>query len=143
MKYAAPVRTDCEKIARVQSTMHRPEVSRSAQLKNSTQRCGQTHAYLANKASISARNAANSCRDLLDKHARKYLGTVLISSQRKLEITVMVNLIALCPYSQGSTYRDGHAVSRAQSLIWRYGAKPRKGTRSRKFLRQKEQRRDK
>ena len=36
-KYAADVRTDCEKIARVQSTMYRPEVSRSAQTKKSTQ----------------------------------------------------------------------------------------------------------
>ena len=65
-KYAAAGRTDCEKIARVQSTMYRPEVSRSAQTKKSTQRCGQTHAYLAIKASISARNAADSCSDLLD-----------------------------------------------------------------------------
>ena len=36
-----------------------------AQIKKNTQRCGQTHAYLAIKASISARNAANSCSDLL------------------------------------------------------------------------------
>ena len=65
-KYAAAVRTDCEKIARMQSTMYRPEVARSAQTKKSTQRCGQTHAYLAIKASTSAQNAANSCSELLD-----------------------------------------------------------------------------
>ena len=41
-KYAADVRTDCEKIARVQSTMYRPEVSRSAQTKKSTQLCVHT-----------------------------------------------------------------------------------------------------
>ena len=65
-KYAAAVRTDCKKIARVPSTMYRPEVSRSAQTRKSTQLCVHTHAYLAIKASISARNAANSCSDLLD-----------------------------------------------------------------------------
>ena len=61
-KYAAAVRTVCEKIARVQSTMYRPEVSRSAQTKKSTQLRVHTHAYLAIKASISARNAAISTR---------------------------------------------------------------------------------
>ena len=61
-KYAAAVRTVCEKIARVQSTMYRPEVSRSAQTKKSTQLRIHTHAYLAIKASISARNAAISTR---------------------------------------------------------------------------------
>ena len=61
-KYAAAVRTVCEKIARVQSTMYRPEVSRSAQTKKSTQLRVHTHAYLAIKASISARNAAISPR---------------------------------------------------------------------------------
>ena len=65
-KYAAAGRTDCEKISRVQSTMYRPEVSCSTQTKKSTQRCGQTHAYLAIKASISACNTANLCSDLLD-----------------------------------------------------------------------------
>ena len=67
-KYAAAVRTDCEKlkIARVQSTMYRPEGSLSAETKKSTQLCVHTHAYLAIKASISARNAANSCCDLLE-----------------------------------------------------------------------------
>ena len=50
-KYAADVRTDCEKIARVQSTMYRPEVSHSAQTKKSTQLCVHTHACLAIKAS--------------------------------------------------------------------------------------------
>ena len=68
--------------------MYRPEVSRSTQTKKSTQLCVHTHAYLAIKASISARNAANSCIDLLDYLARKCLGTVLISSQCKLEIAV-------------------------------------------------------
>ena len=42
------------------------EVSCSAQTKKSTQLCGHTHANLAIKASISARNAANLCSDLLD-----------------------------------------------------------------------------
>ena len=46
-RYAADVRTDCEKIARVQPTMYRPEVSLSAQTKKSTQLCVHTHAYLA------------------------------------------------------------------------------------------------
>ena len=66
VKCAAAGRTDCEKIARVQSTLYRPEVSHIAQTKKNTHRCGQTLAYLAIKASISARNAANSWRDLLD-----------------------------------------------------------------------------
>ena len=42
--------------------MYRPEVSRSAQTKKSTQLRVHTHAYLAIKASISARNAAISTR---------------------------------------------------------------------------------
>ena len=62
--------SDCERIDRVQSTMYRPEVSRSAQTltqtKKSTQLCVHTLAYLAIKASISARNAAKLCSDLLD-----------------------------------------------------------------------------
>ena len=65
-KHSAAGRTNCEKIAWVQSTMYRPEVSRSAQRNKSTQRCGETHAYLTIKVSICARNAANSCSDLLD-----------------------------------------------------------------------------
>ena len=64
-KCAAVVRTDCELIARVESTMYRPEVSPSAQTKKSTQRCAPTHVYLTMKASISAPSAANSCNDLL------------------------------------------------------------------------------
>ena len=68
--------------------MYRPEVSRSTQTKKSTQLCVHTHVSTI-KASISARNAANSCSDLLDKLARKCLGTVLISSQCKLEIAVL------------------------------------------------------
>ena len=66
VQYAAAFRTLCEKIALVKSTMYRPEVSRSAQTKKSTQRCGHTHVYLAIKASISAHNAANLCSHLLD-----------------------------------------------------------------------------
>ena len=69
-RYAAAGCTDCEKIDRVQSTMYRPEVSRSAQTKKSTQLRVHTLAYLAIKASISARNAAKLCSDLLDLHAQ-------------------------------------------------------------------------
>ena len=65
-KYAAVGRTDCEKIARVQSTMYQPEVSRSSQTKKSIQCRGHTHAYPAMKASMSPRKAANSCADLLE-----------------------------------------------------------------------------
>ena len=65
-RYAAAGCSDCEKIDRVQSTMYRPEVSRSAQTKKSTRLCVHTLAYLAIKASISARNAAKLCSDLLD-----------------------------------------------------------------------------
>ena len=65
-RYAAAGCSDCEKIDRVQSTMYRPEVSRSAQTKKSTQLCVHTLSYLAIKGSISARNAAKSCSDLLD-----------------------------------------------------------------------------
>ena len=65
-RYAAAGCGDCEKIDRVQSTMYRPEVSRSAQTKKSTQLCVHTLAYLAIKASISACNAAKLCSDLLD-----------------------------------------------------------------------------
>ena len=65
-KYAVAGRTDRKNIVRVKSTIYRPEVSRSGQTKKSTQRCGHTHAYLAMQASISARNAASSCSDLLD-----------------------------------------------------------------------------
>ena len=65
-KYAAAGCTDCEKIVRVQSTMYQPEVARSAQTKKSTTHCGHTNSYLAIKVSIFARNAANSCSDLLD-----------------------------------------------------------------------------
>ena len=57
-RYAAAGCSDCEKIDRVQSTMYRPEVSRSAQTKKSTQLRVHTLAYLAIKASISPRNAA-------------------------------------------------------------------------------------
>ena len=64
-RYATTGCTDCDKIDRVHSTMYRPEVSLSAQTKESTQLCGHTHAYRAIKASISARNAANLCSDLL------------------------------------------------------------------------------
>ena len=55
-RYAAAGCSDCEKIDRGQSTMCRPEVSRSAQTKKSTQLCVHTLAYLAINASISARN---------------------------------------------------------------------------------------
>ena len=65
-RYAAADCSDCEKIDRVQSTMYRPEVSSSAQTKKSTQLCVHTLAYLAIKASISARNAAKLCSDQLD-----------------------------------------------------------------------------
>ena len=65
-RYTAAGCSDCAKIDRVQSTMYRPEVSRRAQTKKSTQLCVHTLAYLAIKASISARNAAKLCSDLLD-----------------------------------------------------------------------------
>ena len=68
-RYAAAGCTDCEKIDRVHSTMYRPEVSKchvALKQRKALNFCGHTHAYLAIKASISARNAAKFCSDLLD-----------------------------------------------------------------------------
>ena len=68
-RYAAAGCTDCEKINRVHSTMYRPEVSKchvALKQRKALNFCGHAHAYLAIKASISARNAAKLCSDLLD-----------------------------------------------------------------------------
>ena len=67
-RYAAG-RTDCEKIDRVHSTMYRPEVSKChvpLKQRKALNFAVTPHAYPAIKASISARNAANLCSDLLD-----------------------------------------------------------------------------
>ena len=68
-RYAAAGCNDCEKIDRVHSTMYRPEVLKchvALKQRKALNFCGHTHAYLPIKASISARNAAKLCSDLLD-----------------------------------------------------------------------------
>ena len=62
---------------------------------------------------------------------------VLLRKQVVLMLTFMVNVVALSPTHKEARTETPMLFPRAKSSIWRYGAKPRKRTRSLKFLRQK------